>query len=307
MGIRYDEIGQRVKAFRLGSGLSADEIAQRIGISRTALYRIERGELAKIETLEKLSELLSVSMTTLLGVGIEYVASAVSYFERIRQLEEMAEHIVILAGPISFLLASDKFEDVLDQVLRESVPDDLRDRKRVLGDIDKIVAILHQRKATFLRRRPGIVNLISAMQIEHFLSRGLTGRVRLSPASVAERREMARNEIRHLAFLIEEHAMGTQIGLVTDNLPGTTFMIFRQDDRSTLSMSPFRLGENTNIRVGVAMVTSAPEAVTLHQKVVEEAWRTAIKGQAAADYLYRLLEAPKASAASPIRKLVSTR
>jgi transcriptional regulator with XRE-family HTH domain len=36
---RYDEIGDRLRAFRLGSGLSADEIARRLGISRTALYR----------------------------------------------------------------------------------------------------------------------------------------------------------------------------------------------------------------------------------------------------------------------------
>src|SRR5919205_2106269 len=122
MGIRYDEIGQRLKAFRLGSGLSADEIAQRIGISRTALYRFEKGELAKIETLEKLSELLGVSMPTLMGVGVEYIASAVSYFERMRQLEESAEHIVILAGPISFLLAANKIEKVLDQGFRENVP-----------------------------------------------------------------------------------------------------------------------------------------------------------------------------------------
>ena len=54
MPIRFDDIGNRLKAFRLGSGLSADEIANRLGISRTALYRFEKGELAKIETLEKL-------------------------------------------------------------------------------------------------------------------------------------------------------------------------------------------------------------------------------------------------------------
>ena len=105
MSLRYEEVGQRLKAFRLGSGLTADEIAQKIGISRTALYRAEKGGLAKIETLEKLSELLKVSMPTLLGVGIEYIPSAVSYFERIRQLEETAEHLVVLASPISFLLA----------------------------------------------------------------------------------------------------------------------------------------------------------------------------------------------------------
>jgi len=65
---RYDEIGQRLRAFRLASDLSADEISRRIGISRTALYRLERGELVKIETLEKLAGLLDVSIPTLLGV-----------------------------------------------------------------------------------------------------------------------------------------------------------------------------------------------------------------------------------------------
>ena len=86
MAIRYDDIGDRLKAFRLGSGLSAEEVASRLGISRTALYRFEKGDVVKIETLERLSELLEVSFTTLLGVGVEYVPSAVTYFERIRQL-----------------------------------------------------------------------------------------------------------------------------------------------------------------------------------------------------------------------------
>ena len=33
MAVRFDDIGNRLKAFRLGSGLSADEIANRLGIS----------------------------------------------------------------------------------------------------------------------------------------------------------------------------------------------------------------------------------------------------------------------------------
>ena len=103
MTLRFDDIGNRLKAFRLGSGLSADEIANRLGISRTALYRFEKGEVAKIDTLAKLADLLDVSVPTLLGVGVEYVASAVSFFERLRQIEETTEHIVVLAGPVSFL------------------------------------------------------------------------------------------------------------------------------------------------------------------------------------------------------------
>ena len=107
----------------MGSGLSAEEISRRIGISRTALYRFEKGELAKIETLEKLSELLDVSLPTLLGVGIEYVSSPVTFYERVRQIEETAEHITILSGPISYFLATQEFERILEQSLNESVPE----------------------------------------------------------------------------------------------------------------------------------------------------------------------------------------
>ena len=38
MAIRFDDIGNRLKALHVGSGLSAEEIARRIGISRTALF-----------------------------------------------------------------------------------------------------------------------------------------------------------------------------------------------------------------------------------------------------------------------------
>ena len=293
MPLQYDEIGRRLRAFRLGSGMSTDEVADRLGISRTALYRFEKGELAKIETLERLSELLQVSLATLLGVGIEYIHSAVSYFERVRQLEETAEHIVALSGPISFLLASDNFEMALDQVLRESIPDGLPDRNKLRGDVDKIMEILHERKKAYRVRRPPIVNLISAMQIEPFLKNGLTGRVDLPESKRAMRRELARAEIEHFANVIEEESIGVQIGLVTDSLPHTGFQIFRRRAGDTLMISPFRLGEQPNIRLGVAMATSAPEALALHDGVVKEVWRTAVKGRSAATYLRGLIASNK--------------
>jgi transcriptional regulator with XRE-family HTH domain len=286
---RYEEIGQRVRAFRMASGLSADEVAQRLGISRTALYRVEKGEIAKIDTLERLSDLLEVSLPTLLGVGIEYMPSAVSYFERTRQLEKVADQIIVLAGPVSFLLASERFEQALSVLLEESVPADIPERSKVLADVASVLEILHERKRTYLRRRPNIVNLVSVEQITRFLNNGLVGRQPLSKAVRQERQDIARAEVEHLASLMEADDLGVQIGLVTDTLPMNGFQIFRQAEHSTLTISPFRLGEQPNIRVGVAMATSAPEALKLHHKIVKDAWRTAMKGEAGADYLRRLL------------------
>jgi len=290
MAVRFDDIGNRLKAFRLGSGLSADEIASRLGISRTALYRFEKGELAKIETLERLAELLSVSVPTLLGVGVEYIASAVSYFERMRQIEESCEHIIVLAGPISYLLASDAFDAALGDVLRESIPDTLPARQRALEAVDEIISVLRQRKDNYRRRQPGIVNLISAVEMEQFLGNGLVGRLGLPESVRRERRALARAEAEHFLALIENEPIGVQIGIVPDTLPHASFQLFREPDRKILALSPFRLGEQPNIRVGVAMITSAPEALALHEKMAQELWGRALKGAAAGRLMRGLLK-----------------
>jgi transcriptional regulator with XRE-family HTH domain len=289
MAIRFDDIGNRLKAFRLGSGLSADEIASRLDISRTALYRFEKGELAKIETLEKLADLLGVSVPTLLGVGVEYIGSAVAYFERMRQIEETSEHIIVLAGPISYLLASDGFDRALDEILRESIPDAAEGRKRALLQVDEVMAVLRQRKEAYRRRQPGIVNLISAAEMQHFLRNGLVGRLDLPDKVRRERRALARAEAGHFVALMEDEPIGVQIGIVPDTLPHASFQIFRQPDRQVLALSPFRLGEEPNIRVGVAMITSAPEALALHEKMAKDLWRRALKGAAAVGLMREMM------------------
>ena len=279
MAIRFDDIGNRLKAFRLGSGLGADEIAGRLGISRTALYRFEKGEVAKIETLESLSELLDVSVPTLLGVGVEYISSAVAFFERLRQIEETVQHIVVLAGSISFLLASDDYQNTLQQVLIESVPD---------GDdelVAKVMPILARRKDAYRAHQPGILNLISGAEIDRLLRNGLVGRPDLPDKLRRERRALARAEAEHLCGIMGQEPIGVQIGVIPGTLPHGSFQIFRQPDRKILAMSPYRLGEQPNIFGGVAMITSAPEALDLHERTVEDMWRRALKGPAGADYL----------------------
>lgn len=286
---RYDEIGNRLKAYRLGANLSADELAAKLGISRTALYRFERGELAKIETLERLAELLGVSIPTLLGVGIEYIPSAISYFERMRQIEESSDHIMALSGPVSFRLASDAFVATMEQVLTENVTEDVANRKRALSDVPKVMSILHERREIYRRRRPATINIVSAKEIERFLQRGLIGRDDLPESIVRQRKALARKEIEHFIQLIESPPIGVQIGIVRDTLPHVGFQLFRQPERKILVLSPFRLGSEPNIRVGVAMITSASDALAFHEASFDEMWGRALKGQAAADLAKRFL------------------
>lgn len=296
-----------MRAFRLGSRLSAEDVARQTGISRTALYRFEKGEVVKIETLDRLAKLLQVSVATLLGVGVEYIASALSYFERMRQIESTAEHVTVLAGPIASILASDRFESMLEAVLRESIPADLEDRPSLLEDVARIVAILRERKATYRARQPTVLNLMSALEIERFARDGLVGNGNLPARIRRVRRELARAEIEHFAALIDDDPINVRIGIVSETLPHTGFQIFRQPDRQVLTISPFRLGEHPNVRVGVAMITSAPEALALHNNVVNQMWRSALKGRDATRFLRGLLgqvvpeavAAPASAAASP--------
>lgn len=290
MPFRFDDIGNRLKAFRLGSGLSADEIASQIGISRAALYRYEKGEVAKIETLDRMATLLGVSVPTLLGVGVEYMASAVAFFERMRQIEETAEHIIVSSGPVSYLLTSDKYDDYLEKVLQESVPKGEGGRKEGLQTVTELMSILRQRKEAYRRRQPSVVTVIAADELRRFLRNGMVGKVDMPTRTRNKRRERSVEEMERVAKFMEDQPIGVQIGIVEDTLPRTSFQIFRQPDRLVLAVSPYRLGENPNIRVGVGMITSAPEAIELHEQTAENLWKRALKGRDAAEFTRKAIK-----------------
>ena len=73
------------------------------------------------------------------------------------------------------------------------------------------------------------------------------------------------------------------------NLPHTSFQIFRQSDRKILALSPFRLGEQPNVHGGIAMITSAPEALGLHHNTVQDMWGRALRGGEAAEFMKALI------------------
>lgn len=291
-----EDVGRRLRAFRMGAGLTPEELAAKAGISRAAIYRYESGKPAKVDTLGKIADLLGVSLPTLLGVGVEYIASAISFFERMRQLEEDVDQITVMFGPISYLLTTERYDELLPTVFDESIPQDVADRKAAVREIDALMEILKTRKETFRRRRPNIVSLVSAAELEDFCRVGFVGAHNPPDVSLAERRAAARAEINNIVRMLREQPIGIQIGVVIDSMPGASFQVFKRADKAQVAVSPFRLGSFANIRVGVATITAAAEAVQLYGSMTDQLWRRSLKGDQAADFIEKTILHRQASA-----------
>lgn len=302
------DIGRRLKAHRLNRGQTADEIAAKLGISRAAVYRIESGELVKIETLERVASELDTSLASLLGVSLEYHPTAISYFDRMRRLEEESEQVIAHFPPISYLLTSDSYPVHLKKMLVESMPANGGDRTKTLHEVDAVIAILDERKKARTLRRLSVVNFVTIPEIERWLKLGVVGRFDLPAGEVGVRRAAARAEVEHLMGLVEGEPMGTQIALLEETLPNITFQLFRRKTHTSLGLSPFRLGgELPNIRLGLAMVTSDKVAVELYEKLADDLWRRAHKGGDAVKLLQAVIDrsAVKRQVRRPIKRKLS--
>lgn len=144
--MRFAEIGQQLRAYRLESGLRAEEIAARLGVSRAALYRYEKGEVIKLDTVKRLGELLKVSPLSLLGIGVEYYSRSVGYFERVRQIEETAEQVLQACVGYCYLTTSDQFDNVLASALAELAEASGADRPNLSTTADQIMGLLAARR-----------------------------------------------------------------------------------------------------------------------------------------------------------------
>jgi transcriptional regulator with XRE-family HTH domain len=286
---KFHEIGQRLRAYRLGAGLASEEIAERLNVSRAAVYRIEAGEIVKIDTLGRLAEVLGTSLASLLGVGAEYYSNALSYFERMRQIEARADQVVAHFEPVSYLLTTPAYTNYLREMLLEALPRSPARNVHAVAEISHIIEVLEERKAAFRQRRLNVVSLVTVAEVERFMELGLIGRLDLPTRERARRRKAARAEMEHLAELMAEEAMGVQIALIEDSMPNVTFQIFRTPDRTYLGVSPFRLGEQPNIRLGIATVTEAEEPVALYDRLAQDLWQRGLKGGRAAKRLTELI------------------
>lgn len=286
--IDYAALGDRLRAYRIGASLLAEEVAEQIGVSRAVIYRMEKGEIVKIETLERLAALLNTSLASLLGVEVEYYPTALGLFERMRQLEEGADRILAHFEPISLLLTSDDYLIYLRAMLLETTPRGAKAPKAT--DVDAMLRIMAERKAYFEKRRPHIVSLIGLRELERFVHTGLVGRVDLPHAIRTERVQAARREVSRIADLMESESIHVQVGLIDDAMPASTFQVFSGRGQSMLAVSPFRLGELPNVRNGIATVTASAEAVRMYEEMTKRLWKDAYKGAVGAQHLRKLLE-----------------
>jgi transcriptional regulator with XRE-family HTH domain len=295
MAIDYFQVGQRLRAHRMGLGLSPEQVAEQLGISRAALYNYEKGEgPVKLETLERIAELLNTSLPSILGVGTEYFSSAIAYFERLRQIEAASERVLVYYEPVTFLLTSDDYPKLLQDMLIEGLPEKLPNRKKAQAEIESLISILSQRRSTISRGGPSFAGIIGATQVRRLLRTGLIGTYNLTRAERERRRQAAHREVERIAAIMENEPVGIQIGIVDDTLPNQTFEICRSRDGTVLvAVSPFRLGELPNVRLGVASVTAAQEAVGLYQKLAEQMWNRAAKGANGSALLRKCLKEPQ--------------
>lgn len=286
--MRFEEIGEQLRTYRLESGLKADEIAARLGISRAALYRYEKGEVIKLDTVRRLAEMLQVSPLALLGIGVDYFSRINAFLERQRQIEEAADSQLQLGGALCFALTSAGFDQTLRGLWLEAAGM-AADRAAALSLADQSLASLAQRRFLLEQRRPSITLLLSETALLRLLTEGIGAGLPLSERGRAQARAAAVSEAEHLANLMEQAPLGVQIGLLQEPDPSHQAIIYRARDRAHVIANPFPPDAHPSWHIGIASVTSADDALAIHQRVAEACWRQARKGAAAAQWLRMLI------------------
>ena len=287
--MRLNEIGQQLRAYRLESGMRAEEIAARLGVSRAALYRYEKGEVIKLDTVQRLAELLKISPLSLLGIGVEYYSRTIGFFERVRQLEETADQVLQVGEPLCYLVTSDAYDSVLVQVSAEIAEQAGTDAPTVKALSEQVLGIMSARKRAYQMRRPNLITMISEPVLQRLLEQGVADSLPLSGGLRVLCRKVAAAEVESIAAMLETEPMGLQFSLIPGGELSTNCTLLRQRDRATLVINPFRSDASCVNASGVALVTSAPEAVSSHQRVAETMWRDSLKGAAAARRVRELL------------------
>jgi hypothetical protein len=257
------------------------------------LYRYEKGEVIKLDTVNRLAELLKISPLTLLGIGVEYYAKPVGYMERIRQIEETSDQILQVFGPVCYVITSDQYDSILAQVFEENAEAMGPERGMARAAAEQLLGVMISRKRMYASRKPSIIGILTQGSIQKFLADGVAGTAAMSDRLRTAAREVALREMELIANLIESEPIGLQLGLMASGEPNGPFTLLRSRERATLAINPFAADASPMTQSGVAMITGAEDAVAAHQRVSEIAWREAVKGAAAAEKVRAMIAAAR--------------
>jgi len=291
--MRFADIGQQLRAYRLESGLRAEEIAARLGVSRAALYRYEKGEVIKLDTIRRLAELLKISPLSLLGIGVEYFSRPLALGERMRQVEETADQMLQVGGALCLQVTTDTLDGALAEAFVE-LADASPDRLPARSVAEQALAQISQRKRLYAQRRPSIIAMLGETSLRTMLKDGIGAHLPLSERTRTRCLLAAHAEAEHIADLMQSDPMGLQIGLLPGGDPAGNFTVLRDRERAHLCANPFPPDASPFGAVGVGMITGAEEAVAIHQRVAETVWRDALKGMAGAERVRALIRAAEA-------------
>lgn len=100
MAIEPKIVGQRIRKRRLGLEINQKELADRVGISPSAINQYEKGDkIPSTETLVKLAQELGITTDYLLGATIEedlfLDASVIDAFKDFKKLSPQDRHNII--------------------------------------------------------------------------------------------------------------------------------------------------------------------------------------------------------------------
>lgn len=287
--MKFADVGQQLRAYRLESGMRAEEIAARLGVSRAALYRYEKGEVIKLETIRRLAELLKISPLSLLGIGVEYFSRPTAFAERLRNLEEQADQLLQVGGRLVQPLTTDAFDGAMTEAWTEAA-ESSPDRGLARSAIEQAVQTLAQRKRNHQARRPNVTAILSEGAVRRFLTDGVCSGLAVPERTRTRCRIAAAAEMASVASMMENAPIGLQIGIAHGAEPAGAFRIIRGRDRAHVVTSPFNIDNLPWISTGVTAITSADDAVGAHQRVAETLWRDALKGAEGAARIRALIK-----------------
>lgn len=286
LAVPFAEIGQKLRGYRLESGLRAEEIAARLGVSRAALYRYEKGDVIKIETITRVSELLGIPLLRLLGIDYAFCATPAQFSDQAARLEEDADQIIFVGAAFCPLLILPETERHIARAW-ENHAAAAGGGPAAQALNDRTLAQLRLRLRLYQQRRPPITAILEESAVVRLLDEGIAGGSDRPQAA----RAAARAEIAHLAALAEDLPIGVQIGVLGAQRLTSPFEVIRTKERVHVCASPFAPDTPPALALGVAMLTSAEHAVAAHQRIAEQAWNAASKGKEAAERLRALLAA----------------